>query len=975
MRSRLGPATLLRRQLVADRGVGAVVLVVVLVVSGLVAAWPRVIEHVFTEDLHESLDGEPARTRDLVTVSGLDAPLLGQDEFGRPGSVSTGDVYGAFDAALDDLHSAAPEPARSTLGSPEYVLAGPEMRFGDHAPYWPDDIRNGEITLTADPGYLDRIELTGGTAPGIEFDDVDPEEVFGPPIDPDEIGVSDDVPAPENARWFSDPLSGARAFAPGETVRLVTIGIAMTDQTAEDFAWEIGEVRELGRGLSAQLTATFEPHDSSDDYWQHHGSILAGHEFVDLNVGTTMIGEAYVDPAALGQLTGWDPSLLAPRLPLSLRLWLPVDVGDERVGAAPEILDSLRAFLADPATVEHGPGTESAQEMLADSTAETSLTMRFATQATDVLEQTLSAQAAAAALIAMVVAGPLGATIAVLALALKLLVERRRAAMSLVGARGASMRQMRVLLAVEGLLLGVPAAVAGAYLAERFVPGDGGPAGWVMPALIGVTPVVLLPLLIRPTALRGQRRDLGRFRRGWLRWTADVLVLGAAGTALWLLNRRGLEAGAATSGVDPLLAATPLLLALAACVVVLRLYPIPVVLLARAWRSRPGLVSYVGASRAVRDPAGGLAAVLALVVGLTVGVVSTVLWSTTEQGVADAAEASVGADLRADGPVFSAEQRETVAAMPDVETSTSVSELGRIAMTGEDGRTDTVDVYVADLAALSQIQDGFADTVHVPDVALEADGSSVPVIASSRVGSEGYGGRVSYTRPFDIHIVATGTDVPGVTRGDRWILMDRSVVDDVAGTNAGSHPRTVLVASSGDVDEVRGSVAGVLPPRTQLKTLADAANDVTAGALGAGLRGAFTVAAVLGGALAAAAVIITMVIAAPSRGRLFSQLRTLGLSSRQARGLATWELAPLAVTAVASGCLLGLAIPWLLLPSVDLAALTGGSSQPGMSVDWTLVGGAVGGFVVVAVLAMSVAVASSRRLRLGTVLRVGDEGG
>ncbi|HEX6197999.1 MAG TPA: ABC transporter permease, partial [Jiangellaceae bacterium] len=384
-------------------------------------------------------------------------------------------------------------------------------------------------------------------------------------------------------------------------------------------------------------------------------------------------------------------------------------------------------------------------------------------------------------------------------------------------------------------------------------------------------------------------------------------------------------------------------------------------------------VSYVGAARAVRDPAGGLAAVLALVVGLTVGVLSTVLWATTQHGAEVAAEESVGADLRADGPAFTQAELDAVGALPGVTSVAGVSSLGRIAMTSEDGSSETVDVYVADLAALADIQSGFADGLDVPAEAIASGGDTVPVIASDDVGRAGFGASLNYTRTFDIRVVGTDSSVPGITRADRWLLIDQDVLNEGTGTNAGSRPRTLLVGVDGDAGRQTDPVAEVLPPQTQVKTQADAEREATGGAIGTGLRGAFTVAAAVGGALAAAAVIITMVIAAPARGRLFSQLRTLGLSSRQARGLATWELAPLAVTAILSGGLLGLAIPWLLLPSVDLRGLTGGTSQPGMSVDWTLVGGAVGSFVLVAVLAMSVAVATSRRLRLGTVLRVGEE--
>ncbi|HEX6196106.1 MAG TPA: hypothetical protein VFZ37_09350, partial [Jiangellaceae bacterium] len=622
MRSRLGLGSLLRRQVLADRAVALVVVAVVAVVSGLVAAWPRVIEHIFTEDLHESVGSEPARTRDLTSVVRLDWPfhLMTEDELDRPEDVTADQIYGQLDGELEEIRSRAPEALRESLGPAEYVLLGPEIRFGDHADYWPEEIRNGDLTLSADPGYGERIEYVVGSAPGVEFEQVDPEQIYGEAVAASESGFAS---SEDDLRYFRMPSGRVVGVEPGETVRLLTLDIAMTSATAEDFGWEIGEVRELGAGVNARLSGIFEPVDVGDEYWTHHGSILSGHEYVDFNVGSTMIGQAYVDPVALSYLMSLESFAAFGDVALTMRVWYPFDVSEQRIGAAPEIVGAMRAFMANPGQIGAPPSTDAARTAQPD----TSFTLRFASASPELLDRTLSAQAGAAALIAMVAAGPLGATIAVLALGLRMLIERRRAAFSLVAARGAATRQLRIVLAVEGVLLGIPAAAAATYAVHRLVPGAAGVAGWALPAFVGIVPVLLLPLLVRPQGLAGQRRDLGRLGGSWVRWTADALVVGAAGVALWLLNRRGLDSGAAGSGVDPLLAATPLLLALAACVLVLRLYPIPVATLARVWRSRPGLVSYVGAARAVRDPAGGLAAVLALVVGLTVGVLSTVLWA------------------------------------------------------------------------------------------------------------------------------------------------------------------------------------------------------------------------------------------------------------------------------------------------------------------------------------------------------------
>lgn len=84
-------------------------------------------------------------------------------------------------------------------------------------------------------------------------------------------------------------------------------------------------------------------------------------------------------------------------------------------------------------------------------------------------------------------------------------------------------------------------------------------------------------------------------------------------------------------------------------------------------------------------------------------------------------------------------------------------------------------------------------------------------------------------------------------------------------------------------------------------------------------------------------------------------------------------MAPLALSAVVFGTALGLGIPWLVFSAIDLRPLTGAATQPAVTIDWSLVGVAAGSFVLIVVIAVAVATAASRRLRLGAVLRVGEE--
>src|SRR5690606_11303100 len=227
--------------------------------------------------------------------------------------------------------------------------------------------------------------------------------------------------------------------------------------------------------------------------------------------------------------------------------------------------------------------------------------------------------------------------------------------------------QLRCLLAMEGALLGVPAAALATAAAAMLVPGRAGILGIALPAVVGLAPAIALPLVARPGAARTERADLGHRWRSRVRWSVEALAVAVAVAAAVSLNRRGLVAAGPASGIDPLIVATPMLVMLAAGVVVVRVYPVPVAMLHRLVRRRAGVVAFVGATRTVRDPAVGLAPVLALVIGLAVAVFSTVLWSTVQTGSTSHAVAQLGADLRAQALVISAEQVAEVATLPGVD--------------------------------------------------------------------------------------------------------------------------------------------------------------------------------------------------------------------------------------------------------------------------------------------------------------------
>lgn len=201
----------------------------------------------------------------------------------------------------------------------------------------------------------------------------------------------------------------------------------------------------------------------------------------------------------------------------------------------------------------------------------------------------------------------------------------------------------------------------------------------------------------------------------------------------------------------------------------------------------------------------------------------------------------------------------------------------------------------------------------IPAELADGDGTSVPAMASTAAGELGLAGSLGIGGGLDVAVVGAAAELAGITRDDAWVLVDEHVLEG-HGSGMGSRLPSVLLIASEDSGPDRAALAAALDPTSTVLDRAQASARVTAGAAGTGMLRSFVVAVLVGALLSGAALVITMVIAAPARGRLFSQLRTLGFTGRQARGLATWEMVPMALVSVAFGCVLGVVIPGWCYP-------------------------------------------------------------
>jgi putative ABC transport system permease protein len=848
--------------------------------------------------------------------------------------------------------------ALATLGTAELRDEG-----GSHSPLLVDLTGSGELGL---PGRLEAdgealLAPTAGFVPLLDDDFAAPlSDVAGEPIwvaratgadvaatparpglvltlaiDPgwrDRIRLVDGVLP---AAWSGPAAGGDAQGAPLE--------IAVSARTAAAASLEVGDDVVLP-DADARIVGVYEPVDEGDSYWAHVSDLDA--PLIDIEPGRPPIvrAGAYVHPGSVAELTDEFRSG-------QLALWITLDIARLEFESADALQLQLRQVLAARIGLPYGGS------------------VTFESGFPDLIDEVRGRVTAVSALLALCVSGLVGVLVAALALGVRAVLARRAAALALTAARGASGLQRRGAVALEGLLLGVPVSAVAVGIAALLLPGEMTPSGWAAPALLALAPAALFAALASPANLRGPRSDLRMrgSRRG--RGLAELAVVGLAVVAVVLLARRGLVASSEVVGIDPLLSATPLLLALAGCLGALRLYPLPLLAAQRGLRRRRGAAHLLGAARAARDPALGFATALALVVGMSIVVFSTVLATTVAAALERGARDLVGADVQLSAVAIDAETLAAITAVDGVRDVASLTIASGIPFTDA---SDELDVFlvVADTAALHAVR---------PDLPALGDGADgrVPVLASADWAS-----RIEPPATLgDLDIEVAGTvpssALPGVAT--RWLLIDAAAAVEL-GVEL-PQPERVLVtlepgADSSTVaaaltDLVRAGqppgLGGVVVGRDVAAALEAARTPVIRA-----LEGSLALAAVVSLLLASLTVVLASASVAAARNRLIGVLRVLGMSARQIRGVLAWELGPLAIVAIVVGTALGLVLPWIVTGVLDLRPFVGGREPPGVVVDPLLVAVAVAAFAVVVAGAALVAGALGRRLAPAGALKMGE---
>ena len=336
-----------------------------------------------------------------------------------------------------------------------------------------------------------------------------------------------------------------------------------------------------------------------------------------------------------------------------------------------------------------------------------------------------------------------------------LLVEHRRVDTAMLRSRGAGPARIGVLALIEGLLLTVPAALAGPWIAAvalrafnvvgpladielPIVPVVSaeayGAAGIAAAACLVALLLPALPRVRSFTAVHGSVARADTMSLG-NRLGLDVALLAVAGLGLWQLRLYGAPLTRSVHGslgIDPLLVATPAIGFLAGAIVALRLVPLLAGIIERVTARGRGLVSALGARQLSRRPLRYTRAALLLMLAMSMGVFAITYTGTWTASQRDQAAYQVGADARVvpgrqvtSAPRWTLEQ--TYASMAGVAAHMPVDRES-VSVAGADRNGQIVGLDAARAADIVRIRPDLASTPLADLLAPLAASRPTPVL-------------------------------------------------------------------------------------------------------------------------------------------------------------------------------------------------------------------------------------------------------
>ncbi|MER6691745.1 hypothetical protein [Streptomyces minutiscleroticus] len=874
-----------------------------------------------------------------------------------------GAVEGYENGALRETLREASVAGRSvTLSAPVSDVATP---FGTEALLTPRALASTEAAfrrVVRPPLALDRDATVYGVRSADELPLTDPGLPRPSGLDPTATLVAQrDLAA--RARLVEGRMPRARGDAGG-------VEAVLTESTAARLGVTAGAVlhvpRTLGSGFTIRVTGVVAPRSPAAAYWNAERDVRApelNSVARDGRIDRFWHVTALVDPRAAN-------ALLRLRNGAVAYWYHPADAEALTARDVSALRDRLAALRAGPDVVR-----------LREGGRHHGLTVEENGLAT-LLEPFERERRAARPLvtIAAVSVGTVAGTVLLVSAGLQ--ATRRRSELALLRARGAGLPGLAAGLCAESAVAALPAAAAGLALALLVMPPDTWLPAVAAAAAVAATASLALPLraVAAVRAPRPERRDdLTAARPSRRRTVAELTAAVVVTGAVVAVRRRG-------TGGDPDLftAAAPVLIAVVAALVLLRVYPLPVRLLARLTRRLDGPVLHLGAARAGRAPSTAVLPLLAVVVALTMTSFGGSVLAGVAEGRDRAAVAKVGADARVESmselPKGLAERVSAVAGVRDVvgvHTETVVEP-------NESAARTQYEVAAVDPERYARLVRDAGTGGALPAGALAGHGREpLPAVASPRLARQFGKGPVTIPTSFGqvrIRVVATRDTTPAAHAGEFVVLSAEALARARADLPPAAFEPTTLLVTGRDLDgdalrrAVRPAGSGIAVSVRAEERAAFATTPLQTGASRVYLA---AVAASTGYSLLA--LLLATVHNAAQRRAFLARLRIMGMPGPQRQWLAVLETLPQVLLGAVGGVLVSPATVLLLRPGVDLTALAFTTAKAAdaqgavLRVEPASLLLPAAGLVVLACAALTAQAWAAGRRSEGTQLRIGDQ--
>lgn len=723
----------------------------------------------------------------------------------------------------------------------------------------------------------------------------------------------------------------AGTLTPPATLPPKTVAVSVTSATAYRFELRPGSVIRLSGRANLLVTAIVRPRDAASTFWTDEPT-LAAPVLTSVNEhGAVLyywIGSALADPGQFANLL----SVVGSETLFEVQWNFPVNVSRltaDGVGALRQELN--RAVSSQPSMPSTGADAVSASVSV--STPMLGTVTAFA-----------AAQQSALAVLLLMFISLILVGASVIVLAARMIVAGQDEELIMLRARGAANWQVAWLLLRSSVTVTIPATAAGVVLA--WAVGGATWLGWPLAAFTGAValagpPLVALWRYRRPAPPRNRARVTGadpRTRRlstrALRRLVTEVAVCAASVGGLVVLHGQGVQPG----GTNWYLTVTPILVAIPAVVVILRVYPMVIRLLLRLIARRAGTTSYVALAGSARTSLAAVGPAFALVLALALATFAGMVNDAVNRGQVAQSWQQSGADVTVNRdvslkPIDPAAER-AVAAVPGVTATAAVWHD----MWNLPGNTTTIEVAVVDPATY------IALTGHTPFPRLDAadlavsgggvNGAVVNQAAAALLGSNPVTlTAVQQSGSAPIRVTRIVGDSPAVANaGTAWAIIawPRGILD----LPRYEQPAADQLLLTGDVD--RAALAKVLKqwlPGSNAYYRADVYSALHDSPLSHGAQQLMLLTVLAAAGLGLVNLILGLALGAADREVTIARLAVMGYTAENR--LVITETMPAILAAAVAGLGCALVLPPLVGSALDLSVFTGSAAAVRLAPGFT----------------------------------------